>query len=90
MYTLIHKYTDKMLYVDVLIGQHGTSFNASHDGDIPLIHSNCNQFKRILNRTYPEYEHSYQYPCMDDVDIDNYEIRRIYLSSEELIMEEDA
>lgn len=90
MYALVHKLTDKILYVDVMVSQHGTEFHASHDGDIPLIHSNCNHLTRMLQENYPEYQNSYQFPCMDDVTISDYEIRRMYMSSEELAIEEDS
>lgn len=89
MYALVNKFSDRVLNVDVLVGMDGCiQYYASVDGDIPLIHSTPTNFKMLFDR-YPEYQYSYQFPCVDDVDLNDYEIRQVYLSHEELVIEMD-
>lgn len=91
MYALIHKDTEKMLHVDVLIdNQSCTEYTVAIDGEIPLIHSTPNCFKAMLAGKYPEYQHSFNYPYLDDIDLNDFEIRVLYLSYEELALEEDS
>ena len=91
MYALIHKQSERMLHVDILVDQSSCNeYVATLDGDIPLIHTTPKNFKQMKSGKYPDYLHSFQYPYIDDIDLNDYEIRVLYLSHEELANEEDS
>lgn len=90
MYVLIHRYSENMLYVDFMVGSNNcVEFYAATQGDVPIIHSTPQHFKKMLLGEYPEYQYSYEYPCLEDVNISDFEIRKLYTSYEELLYEED-
>ena len=91
MYALIHKYTDKILHVDVMINQDNCmEYIATMDGDIPLIHPTPSNFKDMIEGAYPKFQHSFQYPYLDDIDLNDFEIRVLFLSYSELANHQDS
>lgn len=91
MYALIHKDSERMLYVDILLNNSlCQTYVATLEGDIPLIHPTPKHFQTMKSGKYPDHLLSFQYPYLDDVDLDDYEIRVLYLSHEELANEEDS
>lgn len=85
MYALINKLNDKVLHVDVRISNDGyMTYHASDDGELPLIHFTRVHMVQMIDGNYPDYENSYEYPSLDEIDIEDYEIRELYISQESI------
>lgn len=89
MYALFHKVNQKILHLDVMVDRSGCiQYHASDSGSIPLVHSTTSCLTQLLDQ-YEIYDYSYDYPCMDDVIVDDYEIKKLYVSYEEMIYAEE-
>lgn len=85
MYALINKLNDKLLHVDVAVSKDGfMTYHAMDDGELPLVHATSTHMTLMLEGNYPDYEHSYQYPSLEDVELADYELRELYLSPKDL------
>lgn len=91
MYALINRFSENILYVTIMVGNDGcTQYHIDEDGDIPLIHPIPKHFHNIIEGNFPEYEYSFNYPYLGETNIQDVEVRRMYMSYEELANEEDS